>query len=220
MDTTVLFAIIGAIIFGIGVVFFPMLLLALFLRKVGPDQIMIVYGAGGTKVIVGGSHVVLPRFQQAKYFSLELMPFKVDLTQEIYLAEQKTYVNVEATVLVKVHTDEPDIALVIERLQSKNQLSRAALLGALNGNSAQESILRAVELFFSKSKTERVELIRIVIEGHLRSLIGQRTFEDLVREPEAVTEGIFKNTQDDLDRMGLEMVSFTLQGMRRWSPET
>ncbi len=174
-----------------------------------------------TKVIVGGSHIILPRFQQAKYFSLELMPFKVELTQEIYLADQKTYVNVEATVLIKVLTDagEPDILLLIEQLQSKNQLTRAELFRALSANDMRESILRAVELFLDKSESERTELIRIVIEGHLRGLIGQRTFDDLVKDPEVLIEGMFKTTRGDMDRMGLEMVSFTVQGIRRGYPE-
>jgi flotillin len=83
----------------------------------------------------------------------------------------------------------------------------------------RESILRATELFLDKSESQRTELIRIVIEGHLRGLIGQRTFEDLVQDPEAVMEAMFKTTQADLDRMGLEMVSFTLQGIHRWSPD-
>ncbi len=74
----------------------------------------------------------------------------------------------------------------------------------------RESILRAVELFLDKSETARAELIRIVVEGHLRSLIGQRIFEELVKEPEAIMRG-------DLDRMGLEMVSFTVQGIGRHS---
>src|ERR1019366_3936959 len=215
MDPTVLIAIIGAIVFGIGLVLFPFLLTALFIRRVGPNQVMIVYGAGGTKVVVGGSHVVYPRFQQAKYFSLELMPFRVELTQELYLAEQKTYVNIEATVLIKVRSDEPDVALVVEQLQSKNQLTRAGLAGALSGNSMQASILRAVELFLDKSEAERTELIRIVIEGNLRGLIGPRTFEELVSEPEALIEGMFKVTRGDMDRMGLELVSLVVQGMRR-----
>jgi flotillin len=215
MDTTVLFAIIGAILLGTCLVLSPILLSFFFVRRVGPNQAMIVYGAGGTKVVVGGSSTVFPRFQQAKYFSLELMSFPVELTQEIYLAEQKTYVTIEATVLIKVRTDEPDIALVIEQLQSKNQLTRAELLRALNESSARGSVLRACELFLSKSNAERAELIRVVIEGHLRGLIGKRTFEELVREPEAIAEGMFKTTQGDLDRMGLEMVSFTVQGMSR-----
>lgn len=219
MDTTVLFAIIGAILFSICLFLIPIVLSALFIRRVGPDQVMIVYGAGGTKVIVGGSHIVLPRFQQVKYFPLELMPFTVDLTQEIYLTEQKTSVNVKAVVLIKVHTGEPDISMVIELLQSKNQLTRADLLRELNGNSAGESVLRAVELFLDKSESQRAELIRIVIEGHLRGLIGQSTFEELVKEPEVITEGMFKTTRGDLDRMGLEMVSFTVQGIHQWYPE-
>lgn len=217
MDTTVLFAIIGALLFCICLFLIPFLLSALFIRRVGPNQVMIVYGAGGTKVIVGGSHIVYPRFQQAKYFSLELMSFTVDLTQEIYLAEQKTSVNVQAIALIKVRTDEPDISQVIEQLQSKNQLTRAELLPVLHENSAQQSVLRAVELFLDKSASERAELIRIVIEGHLRGLIRQRTFEELVQEPEAISEGMFKTTLADLDRMGLEMVSFTLQGIHRGS---
>jgi flotillin len=145
------------------------------------------------------------------------MSFTVDLTQEIYLAEQKTSVNVQAIALIKVRTDEPDISQVIEQLQSKNQLTRAELLPVLHENSAQQSVLRAVELFLDKSASERAELIRIVIEGHLRGLIRQRTFEELVQEPEAISEGMFKTTLADLDRMGLEMVSFTLQGIHRGS---
>ena len=219
MDTTVLFVIIGTILFCICLFLIPFLLSALFIRRVGPNQVMIVYGAGGTKVIVGGSHIVYPRFQQAKYFSLELMSFTVDLTQEIYLAEQKISVNVQAIALIKVRTDEPDISQVIEQLQNKNQLTRADLLPALHENSAQQSVLRAVELFLDKSASERAELIRIVIEGHLRGLIGQRTFEELVQEPEVISDGMFKTTLADLDRMGLEMVSFTLQGIHRGSSD-
>jgi flotillin len=219
MNPNVLFIIIGAVLFCICPFLFLFLLSALFIRRTGPNQVMIVYGAGGTKVIVGGSHIILPRFQQAKYFSLEVMPFQVELTQEIYLAEQKTYVNVEATVLIKVRTeaDEPDVALVIEQLRSKNQLTRAELLRALSVTDMRESMLRAVELFLDKSETARAELIRIVVEGHLRSLIGQRTFEELVKEPEALTEGMFRIMRGDLDRMGLEMVSFTVQGISRHS---
>lgn len=36
------------------------------LRKVGPNQALIVYGSGGTKVITGGSHFVVPLYQRAR----------------------------------------------------------------------------------------------------------------------------------------------------------
>ena len=47
------------------------------LRKVGPNQALIVYGAGGTKIITGGSKLVIPLTQRADVFPLELMSFDV-----------------------------------------------------------------------------------------------------------------------------------------------
>lgn len=36
------------------------------LRKVGPNQALIVYGKGGTKVITGGAEFVIPLLQRAQ----------------------------------------------------------------------------------------------------------------------------------------------------------
>jgi flotillin len=188
------------------------------LRKVGPNQVMIVYGAGGVRVITGGAHLVVPIYQHAKYFSLELMSFTVEMTQELYLAEQETYVDVEAVVLIKVRTDEPNLSSIIEQLPNEGQLTREELLRVVNENGPERSVLKAVEMFLDKSQSEREELIRVVIEGHLRGIIGQRTFNELVQEPEEITQEMFKRTTSDLDRMGLEMVSFTLKSIHHRYP--
>ena len=218
MDTAVLIAIIGAIL----VVLCPLLIVfltgALFIRKVGPNEVMIIYGAGGTKIITGGSHIVYPRFQTTKYFSLELMSFTVELLQELYLNEPVMSARVEATVLITVNTNQPDAAQVLEQLQGKEQLTREDMLRTLNENTAEQSVYRAIELFLDKSQHEREELIRGVIEGHLRGLIGARTFEELVKGREEITQAMFKITKADLDRMGLEMVSFTLKDIRPAEP--
>src|SRR2546426_12736123 len=57
------------------------------LRKVGPNQALIVYGAGGTRVITGGSHFVVPLYQRAQDFSLELMSFDVAPSQDLYTTQ-------------------------------------------------------------------------------------------------------------------------------------
>jgi len=46
-------------------------------RKVGPNRALIVYGRGGTKVVVGGGTVVVPLFQRADDFNLVLMSLYV-----------------------------------------------------------------------------------------------------------------------------------------------
>src|ERR1035437_4081400 len=47
-----------------------------------------------------------------------------------------------------------------------------------------ESILTAAEQFLTKPPEEREGLIRLVMEGHLRGIIGQLTVEEIVKQPE------------------------------------
>src|SRR6202035_3183740 len=45
------------------------------------------------------------------------------------------------------------------------------------------SIRAAAEQFLTKRPEQRDDLIRLVIEGHLRVMIGQLTVEQIVKEP-------------------------------------
>ena len=80
--------------------------------------------------------------------------------------------------------------------------------------SDEESILTAAEQFLSKSQAEREGLIRLVMEGHLRGIIGQLTVEQIVKEPEMVAERMRSTCLDDMSKMGLEVVSFTIREVR------
>src|SRR5947209_10060802 len=152
------------------------------LRKVGPNQALIVYGAGGTRVITGGSHFVIPRYQRAQEFPLELTSFDVAPPQDLYTA-QGVAVNVEAVTQIKVRSDE-------------------------------QSIRTAAEQFLSKSQGDRENLIRLVMEGHLRGIVGQLTVEELVKDPENVGSKMLKTVAADMDKMGLEVISFTIKDVR------
>ena len=50
-----------------------------------------------------------------------------------------------------------------------------------------ESIRTAAEQFLTKTDQEREGLIRLVMEGHLRGIIGQLTVEEIVKQPEMVS---------------------------------
>lgn len=164
------------------VVFILIQTLGRMLRKVGPNQALIVYGAGGTKVITGGSHFVLPLYQRAQEFSLELMSFDVAPAQDLYTS-QGVAVNVEAVTQIKVRSDE-------------------------------ESVKTAAEQFLSKQQDEREGLIRLVMEGHLRGIVGQLTVEELVKDPENVGSKMLKTVTPDMEKMGLEVISFTIKDVR------
>ena len=76
------------------------------------------------------------------------------------------------------------------------------------------SIRTAAEQFLTKTPAEREGLIRLVMEGHLRGIIGQLTVEQIVKEPEMVGERMRSTCAADMNKMGLEVVSFTLKEVR------
>jgi flotillin len=157
-------------------------LVARLYRKVGPNQALVVYGFGGTKVVKGSGKVIWPMIQQSRELSLELMSFDVAPTQDLYTG-QGVAVNVEAVAQIKVKSD-------------------------------PVSILTAAEQFLSKPDEERNGLIRLVMEGHLRGIVGQLTVESIVKEPEMVADRMRSNVAEDVAKMGLEVISFTIREVR------
>ncbi len=77
-----------------------------------------------------------------------------------------------------------------------------------------ESIITASEQFLTKSDSQREGLIRLVMEGHLRGIIGQLTVEEIVKQPEMVGDRMRSTCAGDMDKMGLEVISFTIKEVR------
>src|SRR5579884_712342 len=77
-----------------------------------------------------------------------------------------------------------------------------------------ESVLTAAEQFLTKTDQEREGLIRLVMEGHLRGIIGQLTVEEIVKQPEMVSDRMRSTCADDMNKMGLEVISFTIKEVR------
>jgi flotillin len=173
---------VAGIVLVLIVLFILLRIYANFLRKVGPNQALIVYGRGGTRVVTGNAELVIPMFQRAQEFSLELMSFDVAPPQVLYTT-QGVAVNVEAVTQIKVRSDEA-------------------------------SIKTAAEQFLSKRQEDRESLIRLVMEGHLRGIVGQLTVEDLVKDPESVGEKMLRTVTPDMQKMGLEVISFTIKDVR------
>src|ERR1051326_6459579 len=73
------------------------------------------------------------------------------------------------------------------------------------------SIRTAAEQFLTKTPQQREGLIRLVMEGHLRGIVGQLTLEQIVKEPEMVSDKVRSTCAEDLNKMGLEVISFTIR---------
>ncbi len=179
MDIGSVFIVVGVLVIGL---LLMLALVAQLYRKVGPNQALVVYGFGGTKVVKGSGKVIWPMIQSSRELSLELMSFDVAPQQDLYTS-QGVAVNVEAVAQIKVQSD-------------------------------PVSILTAAEQFLTKEPTELEGLIRLVMEGHLRGIVGQLTLESIVKEPEMVADRMRANVAEDMAKMGLEVISFTIREVR------
>src|SRR6266436_4158752 len=76
------------------------------------------------------------------------------------------------------------------------------------------SIRTAAEQFLTKTPQQREGFIRLVMEGHLRGIIGQLTVEQIVKEPEMVGDRMRTTCASDMNKMGLAVISFTIKEVR------
>ncbi|KMY44415.1 membrane protein [Bacillus sp. FJAT-27916] len=81
------------------------------------------------------------------------------------------------------------------------------------GNTISE-IATAAEQFLGKTKEDRELEAREVLEGHLRSILGSMTVEEIYKNREKFSQEVQRVASQDLAKMGLVIVSFTIKDVR------
>ncbi len=75
-------------------------------------------------------------------------------------------------------------------------------------------IATAAEQFLGKAKQEREGEAREVLEGHLRSILGSMTVEEIYKNRDKFSQEVQRVASQDLAKMGLIIVSFTIKDVR------
>lgn len=80
--------------------------------------------------------------------------------------------------------------------------------------SSIEEIATAAEQFLGKPKEERENEAKEVLEGHLRSILGSMTVEEIYKNRDKFSQEVQRVASQDLAKMGLVIVSFTIKDVR------
>lgn len=75
-------------------------------------------------------------------------------------------------------------------------------------------IATAAEQFLGKDKHDRESEAREVLEGHLRSILGSMTVEEIYKNRDKFSQEVQRVASQDLAKMGLIIVSFTIKDVR------
>jgi len=81
------------------------------------------------------------------------------------------------------------------------------------GGSISE-IATAAEQFLGKAKDDRENEAKEVLEGHLRSILGSMTVEEIYKNRDKFSQEVQRVASQDLAKMGLVIVSFTIRDVR------
>ncbi len=150
----------GILIFGLAVLAIVvagyLLTYLAFLKKVGPNEVLVVSGRGKVKFVTGGADMVVPLFHTWNSLSLEVMTLDVT-TPEVYTS-QGVPVIVDGVAQIKVRKDESSLLAAAERFLGKkpDEIARIALetvqghLRAILGTLTVEDIYKNRDQFAQK----------------------------------------------------------------------
>ena len=81
-------------------------------------------------------------------------------------------------------------------------------------NGDEVSIATAVEHFLSKGQAEVKNIVRPILEKHLSSVLARSSLEEASQDPAACAATVQTAAAKDLAKMGLSVISFTIQNAR------
>jgi flotillin len=182
---------------AVAVVVVPIVLAILFkaLYKVpSADQALIITGAGakgataGTegetyKIITGGGALVIPVLQKAQYLSMKADKAILDVEG---VDNQKIPVGVRGVAIFKVGDDGHSITNAATRFLNDQEAAKGA-------------------------SSQMHDLVREVFHGHLRSIIGGLSVEDLIANRNELAQQTRDASADEMQKLGLVVDSLQIQ---------
>ncbi len=147
--------VLGLVVLLIAAVGYMLTYLA-FLKKVGPNEVLVVSGRGRVRFITGGADMVVPIFHTWNSLSLEVMTLDVT-TPEVYTS-QGVPILVDGVAQIKIKKDESSLHAAAERFlgMKPQEIAKIALetvqghLRAILGNLSVEDIYKNRDQFAQK----------------------------------------------------------------------
>jgi flotillin len=171
-----------------------------------PSEALAVSGLSGTRLAVGRTTFVFAFFESVQRVSLELM--SIDVVSKKAETSQGVPVSVASVAQVKVKARVMNETITSGPEKGNYKLDEKHIklaIAGFGGNYDKQSYDRDVETM--------KDALRQTLEGNQRQLVGTLTVEQLYRDREAFVNRVREEVVDDLERMGFELVAYTIQSI-------
>jgi flotillin len=200
----------------IGLFFMAVTKVLRLIKKVPPNRAYIVFGVRTRSKVTILKRI--PKEETIEPTSLEDYESRFTTVPETVEVNFKIVKGGSTIVLPIVHeVRELDLGLMTLDVEVRNVLSTQAVPITVDGiaqikiGSDDPSIATAAEQLLGKDTAQIMHVARETLMGHLRAIIGLMTVEQVYKDREAFAQKVMEVAVDDLQGMGLEIVSFTIK---------
>ncbi|HSF03792.1 MAG TPA: SPFH domain-containing protein, partial [Solirubrobacterales bacterium] len=163
-----------------------------FLKKVGPNEVLVVSGRGKVRFITGGADMVIPLFHTWNTLSLEVMTLDVT-TPEVYTS-QGVPVIVDGVAQIKIKKDEASLHAAAERFLGMKSAEIAKIaLETVQGHLRAILGMLSVEDIY-KNRDQFAQKVQEISSGDLQNMglgIDSFTIRD-IRDKHGYLEALGK----------------------------
>ncbi|MCI4398613.1 MAG: flotillin [Acidobacteria bacterium] len=160
-------------------------------KKVGPNQVLVI--SGRTSVVTE------PDGTKRK------VGYRLQVGGGTFVVPFLETVDVLPLEVMSISLRCPDV------LTAQGVLISAEAQGQVKAASSEALLHRAVENFLSKGTSGITYVAQEVLEGHVRAILGTLAVEEIYSDREEFARRVNAAAQPDFERMGLELLSFSLK---------
>jgi flotillin len=133
------------------------------------------------RTLIGKGSFIIPGIEKTCIISLESIPLTVEIKEST--SQGGLLVDVYGTAMVKVASNPKAVATAVEQFCQGSQ---------------------------KDTKNKIAESVTRVLIGQLRSIVATMTIDDIIADMEKFSANVKQGTADDMAKMGLELISYTL----------
>jgi len=110
-----------------------------------------------------------------------------------------------STAVTQVEIDEHDIP------NKDNVKISAKGVATFKIETTQEALHNAAAAFLGKSDEELARIVRNILQGHLRSIIGKLNINEILRDRDEFNKKVVEESTEELKRLGIQIITLVIQ---------
>lgn len=173
-------------------------------KKAPPTAAIVVTGFGlkKPKVVCGKGTFVIPVLQRADKLNMRLLKIDVKTPETGVKTKEGVSLWIDSVVTIQVYSDNSTV------LDSEVQASGAKdVKEYITGR--QQS---AISNFLGMDEKGINDKVNDVLQGNLREIVSDMTVDQILTNRKQMALSVIENARPDLAKMGLEVVTFNVQG--------